>query len=78
MEVPVPEAERERVRRFRQEVLKAIVETDEGLLEKYWRGRRLRGRPWKRPSTRRCARASSTRWPWPRGRRGLASCPFWT
>ncbi len=43
VEVAVPEAERERAERFRQEVLEAIVETDEGLLEKYLEGEEVTG-----------------------------------
>ncbi|WP_038070396.1 elongation factor G [Thermus scotoductus] len=43
VEVPVPEEERERAERFRQEVLEAIVETDEALLEKYLEGEEVTG-----------------------------------
>lgn len=42
-EAEVPPEERERVQRFRQEVLEAIVETDEGLLEKYLEGEEVTG-----------------------------------
>jgi elongation factor G len=43
VEVPIPEEEKERATRFRQEVLEAIVETDEGLLEKYLEGEEVTG-----------------------------------
>jgi elongation factor G len=42
-EVPIPEEEKERATRFRQEVLEAIVETDESLLEKYLEGEEVTG-----------------------------------
>jgi elongation factor G len=43
VEVPIPEEEKERATRFRQEVLEAIVETDESLLEKYLEGEEVTG-----------------------------------
>ncbi|WP_448569263.1 elongation factor G [Thermus sp.] len=43
VEVPIPEGERERAMRFRQEVLEAIIETDESLLEKYLEGEEVTG-----------------------------------
>jgi elongation factor G len=43
VEVPIPEEEKERTTRFRQEVLEAIVETDESLLEKYLEGEEVTG-----------------------------------
>jgi len=43
VEVPIPEEEREKALRFRQEVLEAIVETDETLLEKYLEGEEVSG-----------------------------------
>jgi elongation factor G len=43
VEVPIPEEEKERASRFRQEVLEAIVETDESLLEKYLEGEEVTG-----------------------------------
>jgi elongation factor G len=43
VEVPIPEGEQKRVQSFRQEVLEAIVETDESLLEKYLEGEEVTG-----------------------------------
>jgi elongation factor G len=43
VEVPIPEGEQRRVQSFRQEVLEAIVETDESLLEKYLEGEEVTG-----------------------------------
>ena len=43
VEVPVPEEEQKRVQGFRQEVLEAIIETDETLLEKYLEGEEVTG-----------------------------------
>jgi elongation factor G len=43
VEVPIPEGEQKRVQSFRQEVLEAIVETDEDLLEKYLEGEEVTG-----------------------------------
>lgn len=43
VEAEIPEAERVRAERYRQEVLEAIVETDEGLLETYLEGEEVTG-----------------------------------
>ncbi len=43
VEVPFPEGERERAEAFRKEVLEAIIETDETLLEKYLEGDEVTG-----------------------------------
>ncbi|AFV75444.1 elongation factor G [Thermus oshimai] len=43
VEAEVPEGERARAQAYRQEVLEAIVETDEGLLEKYLEGEEVTG-----------------------------------